>query len=134
MKMLHKPKQPRRKYQFKDRAEAEEQYRKADRRRLLAEGLLSATLDNRNVEVGDTGYYTIGYVVLRSTSFVYALHDNSTRPLHHVAGIWESDDPALVDLIASLLRWNDNMDYKYGTLLLRAQEASHKALFTADTT
>lgn len=113
----------RRKYQFADRAEAEAEYRKADRRRLMAEWLLTAKLNGTAVDIGQAGGYVIGYVLLPHSAIVYSLKPGES--VHCVSGVWDLDSQDLRDYIASLVRYSDT--YEHGILLEKARTAAYAA-------
>jgi hypothetical protein len=89
----------RRKYQFRDRAEAEERYRETDRRRLAAEWFASGILLGRLTHTGrdetPTRHTQVGYFTTRCSAFVFAYYDDLGRDSgspHCILGIWELDD------------------------------------------
>lgn len=122
---------PRRKYQFKDRAQAEENYRKQEQRALRAEWLLTAMMEKRHVKVGRTKCITVGYVVLQHNILVYCL--SNEKGIHRVCGIWNSGDQELSSLIVHLQHFGafgDELyahDRKMAELLTTAKELGNKA-------
>ncbi len=117
-----------RKYQFKDRADAEEAYREADRARLRAEWLLTAWIQGKCKAIASVEDKAIGYVTLNHSALVYVLRTHDS--IHCVTGLWDCDSEQIGNVIAGLLRYEDS--HELGLAIDRARAAAwHSLLATA---
>lgn len=104
----------RRKYRYKNRAEAEDAWLKTERQRLLAEWFATALIQEQTTIVAKNIFethhrITTGFFTLRHSSVVFAYYQKRTGP-HCLIGIWDADSDELRELITSFVRIPDAHD------------------------
>jgi hypothetical protein len=115
-----------RKYQFKDRAEAEAEYRRVDRERLRAEWVFTGLLNKTLRQTGRIGTRRIGYLLLPHSTLIYSYHVRES--IHCGIDTWDVDSEQLQNVITGLFRTVDNESYGLGRQLEIARQTALREL------